>query len=164
MSQSYEFIQAIEVDANDYELVKEHFENLKGEAPMFYKYDLVDMEGGKTITKRISSGDVLGMLKATRLIPKYKTEDYSAEVAKVLKLIKSEVERSVAKYGIQDRPPLEWIAILGEEFGEASQTVVEKSLIKSGKYTWDDYRKEMIQVACVAINALTSLNRNELNK
>ncbi len=57
------------------------------------------------------------------------------------------------KWGIQNHIPLKWMAILGEEVGEANQAVLENEL--------NNYRNELIQVADVAIAAIESLDRSQ---
>lgn len=101
-----------------------------------------------------------------------------------------ERERQNQKFGEQNYKPLEWIAILGEEFGECSKEAVEHHFeyylkeieYPSTPFTNDDlkkyfaavdefrnkllnnYRTEMIQVAAVAIQAVESLDRQTNNQ
>lgn len=57
--------------------------------------------------------------------------------------------------------------ILGEEVGEANQAALEHKFALSkgikGRDSLEDFRKEIVQVAAVAVNILRSLARNELN-
>ena len=59
-----------------------------------------------------------------------------------------------------------WLMILGEEVGEANEAAVE-AICPNGnpvgvKADWiKKYRKELIQVAAVAISAIDSLDRNK---
>ena len=62
-----------------------------------------------------------------------------------------------AKWGEQNHEPYKWMAILGEEVGESNKAVLENDF---GNGSLDDYRKEMIQVAAVAIAAIESFDRN----
>lgn len=84
----------------------------------------------------------------------------------VLGEVLEERYRQNAKWGPQDHSPLEWIAILGEEFGEASKEALEHHW--AGKHYAVDadrlqrLRKELLQVAAVAVAAVESLDRNEL--
>lgn len=62
-----------------------------------------------------------------------------------------------AKWGVQDRSPVEWLAILAEEFGEVSQEVVD---IHFGReFDFSNYRKELVQLAAVAAAAVECLDR-----
>jgi len=79
--------------------------------------------------------------------------------------VEYEIESSNKKFGEQNHSPAEWLAILGEEFGEAAKEVVEASASKSliNKTTrYKNLRKELIQTACVALKMVQSLDRNEL--
>ena len=85
------------------------------------------------------------------------------------------------EWGEQNHNPVEWVAILGEEFGEVSKEAVdyhfrnmpkgmdEKEIGKCGEAfhaiqlgRLEDYRKELIQLAAVAVSMIQSLERNEL--
>lgn len=72
----------------------------------------------------------------------------------ILQMIRAERIRQDTKWGVQNHPPLGWIAILVEEVGEAAKGVLEGSSFK--------YRDEMIQVAAVAIAAIESLDRGNV--
>ena len=54
------------------------------------------------------------------------------------------------KWGIQNHKPERWMVILGEEFGEACEAILEMN---------PKYRDELIQVAAVAIAAVESFDR-----
>ncbi len=89
---------------------------------------------------------------------------------KILNEIAAERQRQDAKWGEQNWNPVEWVAILGEEFGEVSKEAVEYHFI--GKHSNMDenkadkvlqnYRKELIQTAAVCLAMIQSLERNEL--
>lgn len=69
-----------------------------------------------------------------------------------------------AKWGVQNHHPLEWLGILGEEFGEVSKAAIEAHFQKEhnpGYHTLDNYREELIQVAAVAIAMVESLDRTK---
>ena len=76
---------------------------------------------------------------------------------KVLQEVAAERENQDKKWGVQDHQPVEWIVILGEEFGESSKAALEAHF-KGNKSTgnFDDYRAELIQVAAVAVAAVES--------
>jgi len=58
------------------------------------------------------------------------------------------------KWGTQNHSPIYWLGILGEEYGEVCKQVIEGDYRKA--------RKELIQVAAVAIAMIESLERNQL--
>ena len=69
----------------------------------------------------------------------------------------AELQRQIDKFGYKTNEtcdPLKWLAILGEEYGEVSKEVVEMTFC--GRDT-ENYQKELIQVAAVAIAALKCL-------
>jgi hypothetical protein len=67
------------------------------------------------------------------------------------------------KWGEQNRTPVEWMSILGEEYGEACQ--------EANCLHFDDHtplrlrrlREELIQVAAVAIAAIENIDRNGMS-
>ncbi len=97
----------------------------------------------------------------------------------VLKAIEAERKKQNAKWGEQNHNLVEWIAILGEEFGEASTEAVDYHFANQPKgehfdtdsigfeglqkTRLENYRKELIQLAAVAVQAIASLDRNELS-
>lgn len=76
----------------------------------------------------------------------------------VLSEIRRERERQNAKWGEQNHHPFAWLAILGEEIGEASQAAVN-SHFGSAEF-WVDYRKELIHAAAVLVAMCESFDRN----
>ena len=95
----------------------------------------------------------------------------------ILNEIKQERFRQNAKFGEQNHNPVEWIAILTEEVGEASKEAVDhhfeyglEDLKFSGRNVVVEatqnnrlrrYRKELIQIAAVAVQMIECLDRNE---
>lgn len=76
-----------------------------------------------------------------------------------------ERNRQEAKWGEQNHHPALWLAILGEEVGEANKAVLEAhfpNYKNHGDYT--QARAELIQVAAVAVAMIESLDRNELRE
>lgn len=69
-----------------------------------------------------------------------------------------------AKWGEQNHPDPEWLAILLEEVGEAAKCVVEVRFDNEGQAA--DYNSlldyELVQVAATAINWLESRRRQQL--
>lgn len=78
------------------------------------------------------------------------------EVLMILQEIADERKRQDIKWGEQNHHPYKWLAILGEEVGEADRAALEGNLV--------EYHKELIQVAAVAIAAIESLNRHEARR
>ena len=77
--------------------------------------------------------------------------------------IKNERLAQDAKWGEQNHKPIEWVAILTEEIGEVSKEALEYHF---KKYYRDvdqlaNYRKELIQVAAVAVAMIQCLERNK---
>lgn len=69
-----------------------------------------------------------------------------------------EVERATAKFPTWPTDPLHALAVLGEEFGELTKSVVEH-IYEPEKSSDADVRKEAIQTAAMAVRFLMSLNR-----
>ncbi len=90
---------------------------------------------------------------------------------RIMEEIRHERQRQDEKFGIQDNKPIEWIAILTEEVGEASKEAVDHHFgkgdvdytLKAGdnlqRIRLENYRTEMLQVAAVAIHAIESFDR-----
>ena len=70
---------------------------------------------------------------------------------KIWQEVKNEMYKQYAKWDKQNHQRPYWLAILVEEVGEVAKAVVE--------YDTEAYRKELIQVAAVAVSALESLER-----
>ncbi len=94
----------------------------------------------------------------------------------IFKEIQNERERQNEEWGEQNHSPIEWIAILTEEVGEASKEVVDYHFkndltLRAGEdYLKDkvvqkqrlmNYRKELIQVAAVAVQMIECLDRDK---
>lgn len=79
----------------------------------------------------------------------------------VLEEVKQERLRQNAKWGEQNHTPIEWLAILGEEVGEANKAALETHFNYTGKVDYSEYRAELIQVAAVAVSMIESLDRNQ---
>ena len=65
------------------------------------------------------------------------------------------------KWGEQNHWPAVWCMILGEEVGEVNKAALEAWAQDKG---YEEYRKELIQVAAVACAAVESLDRQERRK
>ncbi len=89
--------------------------------------------------------------------------------AKVLDEVFREREKQDAKWGQQNHNAPEYLMILGEEVGEANKAALEtyfkarKSMppnVEAVKEDYSEYRKELIQIAAVAVAMIESLDRN----
>ena len=83
-----------------------------------------------------------------------------------IRQVTDERGNQLSKWGIQNHTPLEWMAILVEEVGEAQKEALEHHWAGT-HYPVDPerlerYRAELIQVAAVAVAAIESPDRNEL--
>lgn len=94
---------------------------------------------------------------------------YDSAMWHVVDDVKQERHRQLAKFGVQDHPIADWFLILGEEVGEAQREACEH--VFRGRFPEhyaDDperlhrLRKELIEVAAVAVAMVESLDRNEL--
>lgn len=90
--------------------------------------------------------------------------------AKILNEVLQERTRQDAKWGIQNHCPIEWMAILTEEVGEASKGALDhhfRNQSACGNEPTEDlqnrrlsrYRKECIQVAAVAVSMVECQDR-----
>lgn len=88
----------------------------------------------------------------------------------VLEEIRKERKRQNKKWGEQNHEPFTYLAILGEEVGEANQAAIEAhNFGKNDKPVWDDkkltlYREELVQVAAVAVAMIECYDRNKPKK
>ncbi|KAA1293832.1 MazG-like family protein [Leptospira interrogans] len=79
---------------------------------------------------------------------------------KIIQEIFRERKKQDQKWGEQNHIPIEWCAILGEEVGEVNKAALETHFKYDGKNDLSDYRKELIQVAAVALAMIECLDRN----
>lgn len=77
-------------------------------------------------------------------------------LAKVTTDVFAEISRQRVKWGEQNHNTAWWLVILGEEYGEACEEALNNNF--SGA-TSENYRKEMVQLAAVALSAIESLDR-----
>ncbi len=84
----------------------------------------------------------------------------------VLAEIAIERDKQESKFGPQNHSPANWLMILGEEVGEANKAALEHHFAShkgiKGRESLSGYRKELIQVAAVAVAMVESLDRNEM--
>jgi len=71
---------------------------------------------------------------------------------KIVKFIIAERARQDEKWGEQNHDIYKWLAILGEEVGEANKAALEND--------YSELMKELIQIGAVTIAMIESLERN----
>lgn len=89
------------------------------------------------------------------------TDAWHQNVARVLDEVKVERVRQHNKFGTQNHAIAIWFLILGEEYGEANTDALE-SLLAGDVERMRLCRKELLEVAAVAVVMVESLDRNEL--
>lgn len=88
-------------------------------------------------------------------------EHRSNRMIDVLKEVAAERERQEAKWGEQNHTPFAYLAILGEEVGEANKAALETFFeYERADTVYAEYRKELVQVAAVAVAAIECLDRD----
>lgn len=76
-----------------------------------------------------------------------------------MKLVAEERQRQFQKWGDQSRLSiLEWVAILGEEFGEVSKEAVEHHFQNRSLLS---FKKEVVQMTAVGVQMLEAIELNE---
>jgi NTP pyrophosphatase (non-canonical NTP hydrolase) len=91
-------------------------------------------------------------------------------LAEILQEVHAERTRQIAKWGDgQSLTPLEYCAILGEEFGEVCRAVHDAHFaaqypdqIGAMPGDYSQYRKELIQVAAVCVAAIQNLPNQQV--
>ncbi|EMJ94837.1 MazG-like family protein [Leptospira alstonii] len=78
----------------------------------------------------------------------------------IIQEILGEREKQDQKWGEQNHKPMEWVAILGEEVGEVNKAALEAYFRYKGKEDYSEYRKELVQVAAVALAMIECFDRN----
>lgn len=61
----------------------------------------------------------------------------------------------------RDYTPLQWFAVLGEEYGEVGKKVTQGFVPPESDFDRVGYRKELIQTAAVAVAAVEELDRQD---
>jgi len=83
---------------------------------------------------------------------------------KIFEEIRKERRRQYEKWGEQNHRPLVWTSILGEEYGAVCKEALESNFEMddvSFRLRLENYRRECIQVAAVAVAMLECLERNK---
>lgn len=80
---------------------------------------------------------------------------------KIFEDVNSEIERQDGKFG-KDREshPLVWLSILSEEVGEIAKEINDADFTE--EKLSDNYRKELIQVAAVALQAALNFDKRDM--
>lgn len=76
----------------------------------------------------------------------------SVERVSTLVEVERELQQQDQKWGEQNHPVSKWLAILMEEVGEVAKADLERNI--------EDVKKELIQVAAVAIQAVECFKRD----
>ncbi len=79
--------------------------------------------------------------------------------AAAIKAVQAERAAQRAKWGEQRHDPMTWLAILGEEVGEANQAALHDMF---GGFAAGTLRKELVQVAAVAVQMIEHLDAGTL--
>ena len=85
------------------------------------------------------------------------SEENAVSLSVVFQSIADERRYQESVWGNQNHTPAEWLLILGEEFGEVCRAAADMKWRGMGV---TDYRKELIQVAAVAVAMIECLDRN----
>lgn len=87
--------------------------------------------------------------------------DLAPRCRPVLEEVLQERAKQHLKWGEQNHAPFTWLAILGEEVGEANKAALETHFeYPDADKDYSNYREELIQVAAVAVAMVESLDRN----
>lgn len=79
----------------------------------------------------------------------------------VIKAVIEERYRQETKWGEQNHDPFTYLAILGEEVGEANNAALEARFGKNRSRNMDHYKEELIQVAAVAVAMIECIDRDK---
>ena len=81
----------------------------------------------------------------------------------IFKEIEKHRHEQDAKHGKNNHHPFVWLAILGEEVGEANKAALETEFgYPDNNGTFDEYREELIQVASVAVAMIQNIDDNPI--
>ena len=80
-----------------------------------------------------------------------------------LAAVANERNRQRAKWGVQQHSPAEWMAILGEEFGEVCREAVDVEWEHPG-FSWERLRQELVETAAVAVQIVEWLDSRPVSK
>lgn len=103
------------------------------------------------------------------------SEEKHEKIQSVLEEVLIERIKQHSKWNEQNHQPIEWIAILTEEVGEAAKEAVDyhfknpkgelnecnANFSNLQKVRLANYRTELVQIAAVTVQMIESLDRNE---
>ncbi len=117
---------------------------------MYNAERIAELENDLTLAKAEAAGVTGLLLDVQQDCIALKRQLGNEAQAVIWRDILKERARQDEKYGWKYRPPLRWISILGEEFGEVCRGEINCD--------WDNYRDELVQVAAVAVAALQNFD------
>lgn len=99
---------------------------------------------------------------------KEKKQQAMIAFSEILEELEAERIRQIEKWGMgQQLTPIEYCAILGEEFGEVCRAVHDAhfatqypNAIQATPGDYSQYRKELVQLATVCVAAIQNLDNN----
>lgn len=80
----------------------------------------------------------------------------SRVIYSILDEVFRERTEQVARWGQQNHSPLRWLPILAEECGEVAKEVADERI---QEFNGENYRRELIQTAAVAVAAIEAWDR-----
>lgn len=91
------------------------------------------------------------------------TERAEARIS-TLNDVKTEMARQDIKWGVQVHSPVEWIAILTEEVGEAAERSLDAHFDPHGDrdFSLKQLRGELVEVAAVAVQAIMDIDATRM--
>lgn len=133
-----------------YSQYRKNFDN----APEWSELSEEQQEGFKTASVH-AAACILETLHGSKTSKRYLIKPTTNQT--INKEIQTERERQDKKWGKQDHTPHYWMVILMEEVGEAANAICGKA------HDYKNYREELIQIAAVAVAAIESYDRSQLN-
>lgn len=88
---------------------------------------------------------------------------FESSLKKYLEKITKERENQNQKWGEQNHHPLQWLSIIGEEYGEMCKKANEFGF-NSDPQQLINLKKEAIQCAACCLAMIESIDRNQVNK
>ena len=79
---------------------------------------------------------------------------------RILMEVSNERDKQIEKWGVRDLHPFIHMSVLVEEVGEASQAILKSTF---GGKSWSDYRKELVQIAAVAVDMIETMDREQVD-
>jgi hypothetical protein len=131
-------------------------------------YYVEDVDDGGCVTRHTTYSDALKDYQYRvdkRVYEMSKLSDIGPTTRGVLADVGNERRRQDEKWGVQNHFPTTWLAILGEEFGELSEAIVEtifyNGMAARQRGGFVNIRREAIHVAAVAVAMVEYLDRQK---